>query len=341
MAKAARLSPAELQAVRGHILANGGVWFVKPCPCPGCHAVVIRFGPAVVCLSCGWTRAEASWGAADFPLTREEAAAGQGHDFRDLIALVAPDRWDRLVRTTHEQAEDSAPAPYADSTSELPCAQGGTAEPATAAPASPLPCAELIERRPPLLPKNAPRVLIYTDGGCEPNPGSGGWAAILCTMGWELELAGGLPETTNNRMEMTAALEGLRALKSPARVTVVTDSQYLHNSMIDWITTWSRRRWIRKGDTIPNADLWQELARAALVHESYWFWTRGHTGQPENERCDQLAAAMIEAVRAEATPSTHHRRKQRKGQLPYLAGVPTAPVWLPLKATGAGTAPSS
>ena len=98
----------------------------------------------------------------------------------------------------------------------------------------------------PVLEPEAPRVLIYTDGGCRPNPGPGGWAAILWTGGWELELGGGGPDTTNNRMEMTAALAGLDALTCPAKVTIVTDSEYLYKGMTEWITRWSANGFKKK-----------------------------------------------------------------------------------------------
>jgi len=186
----------------------------------------------------------------------------------------------------------------------------------------------LIENHIPKLPPDAPRVLIYTDGGCEPNPGPGGWAAILWTEGAELELAGGETHTTNNRMELTAALEGLRALKRPSRVTVITDSQYVFYGMTDWITSWSKKNWKRKGGKVLNVDLWKELVRAALEHETYWAWTRGHAGQPENERCDQLAKRMIEEQK-QARASEHRARRKRKGTLPSIEAEPTAPVWFP------------
>ncbi|HAK96599.1 MAG TPA: hypothetical protein DCM87_16810, partial [Planctomycetes bacterium] len=134
--------------------------------------------------------------------------------------------------------------------------------------------------------------------------------------------------TTNNRMEMTAALEGLRALAAPSRVTVVTDSQYLFNGMTDWITKWSRDGWARKGELIPNHELWEQLARAALAHATSWAWTRGHSGQPENERCDRLAAAMIAAARGGDESPAHRARKGRHGPLRRLDATPTAPIWL-------------
>lgn len=187
----------------------------------------------------------------------------------------------------------------------------------------------MIERQISTLGDDVDEVVIYTDGGCDPNPGPGGWATILWTASFELELAGGAADTTNNRMEMMAALQGLKTLGAPCRVTVVTDSQYLHNGMTDWITGWSKKGWRRgKKATLRNPDLWQALARVALEHETYWSWTRGHAGQPENERCDGLATLMTGRVHGSEDAITHQQRRERSAPLPQLERRPTAPIFL-------------
>jgi len=308
MAKAPRVTPGELADIRRRVLEQGGLLGRKPCPRPGCHSAVVQVGATCVCLTCGWKRAASEWELAARAFSPAEAAAGRGGEFRALVALIDPKRADKLLHGAGAPAPLPAPAPEA-------------AAPPTAA-------RQPVLRRIPELDDRAPPVLIYTDGGCGLNPGPGGWAAILWTPGEELELAGGAPRTTNNRMEMTAALEGLRALVKPSRVTVVTDSSYLFNGMTDWITKWSRDGWTRKGAPIPNHELWEQLARAALGHAAFWAWTRGHAGQPENERCDRLAAAMIAAVRDGREAPAHRARKERHEPLRRLAGTPTAPIWL-------------
>lgn len=141
------------------------------------------------------------------------------------------------------------------------------------------------------------RVELFTDGACRGNPGPGGWGALLRYRGHERELAGAAPATTNNRMELTAAIEGLRALKRPSRIHVVTDSQYVLNGITSWLPGWKARGW-RTADRAPvkNADLWQELEHLAAAHEVSWEWVRGHAGHPENERADRLANAAIDAM---------------------------------------------
>ncbi|WP_249021218.1 ribonuclease HI [Conexibacter sp. S30A1] len=147
------------------------------------------------------------------------------------------------------------------------------------------------------LPARAPgEVLVWTDGACQGNPGPGGWAAVIS---WEdgvvEERSGGLALTTNNIMEMTAALEGLRAVPSPSRVCVVTDSRYLHDGMTSWLAGWKRRGWrTAAGDPVKNRELWLALEAAAAEHERVrWHWVRGHVGHPLNERADELAVAAI------------------------------------------------
>ncbi len=144
-------------------------------------------------------------------------------------------------------------------------------------------------------------VEIFTDGACSGNPGPGGWAAILRYRRVEKELSGFEPVTTNNRMEMMAAISGLEALKRPCRVRLFSDSQYLRDGITKWIHAWKQRGW-RTADKKPvkNVDLWQRLDAAAQRHQVAWEWVRGHAGHPENERADALArAAIAEAGRAE------------------------------------------
>ena len=137
-------------------------------------------------------------------------------------------------------------------------------------------------------------VEIFTDGACRGNPGPGGWAAILRYRGVEKELTGYDPDTTNNRMEMIAAIAGLEALKRPCRVRLYSDSQYLRDGITKWINGWKRRGW-RTADKQPvkNIDLWQRLDAASARHVVAWEWVRGHAGHPENERADALARARI------------------------------------------------
>lgn len=141
------------------------------------------------------------------------------------------------------------------------------------------------------------KVEIYTDGGCRPNPGTGGWAAILLSGDRVKELSGGEPNTTNNRMELLAAIEALRALKKPCLVRMHTDSQYVKNGITSWMTKWRRNGWkAAGGGAVKNQDLWQELDSMAAKHEIHWSWVRGHTGDHYNERCDVLAGEAIERV---------------------------------------------
>lgn len=136
-------------------------------------------------------------------------------------------------------------------------------------------------------------VEIYTDGGCEPNPGVGGWGAVLIYKGRERELSGGHPDTTNNRMEMTAAIAALGALKRPCRVALYTDSEYLKKGITEWMPGWKRRNWTKKGGEIKNLDLWRELDVLVSRHTIEWRWVKGHAGVHYNERCDVLASQAI------------------------------------------------
>ncbi|MBQ5823479.1 MAG: ribonuclease HI [Clostridia bacterium] len=139
-------------------------------------------------------------------------------------------------------------------------------------------------------------VEIFADGACSGNPGPGGWGTILRCNGKEKELSGGARDTTNNRMEITAVLEGLRALKFACKVTVTTDSQYVYNSITKgWAESWRKNGWIKK-DKKPalNADLWEELLNEIAKHKVTFVWIKGHNGHSENERCDALAVAQSE-----------------------------------------------
>lgn len=144
-----------------------------------------------------------------------------------------------------------------------------------------------------------PEVTVWTDGGCRPNPGPGGWAVLLCFRGHERELSGGEKVTTNNRMELTAAAEALEALTRPCRIAVHTDSEYVRNGVTRWSTGWVRRNWRNaSGDPVKNMDLWRRVLDAAKRHEVSWHWVRGHAGDINNERVDKLATAARIAVEA-------------------------------------------
>jgi ribonuclease HI len=153
------------------------------------------------------------------------------------------------------------------------------------------------------LPRTRPDVEIFTDGACSGNPGPGGWGAILRYGEIEKELSGGDPATTNNRMELMAAIAALEALKRPCRVRVYTDSQYVRDGITRWLHSWKARNW-RTADKKPvkNVDLWQRLDQAAAPHDVEWLWVRGHAGHPENERADLLARAAIPGRAADQEP---------------------------------------
>jgi ribonuclease HI len=144
-------------------------------------------------------------------------------------------------------------------------------------------------------------VEIFTDGACSGNPGPGGWGAILRYRGIEKELSGGEALTTNNRMELMAAIRGLEALKRRCRVKVTTDSQYVRDGITRWLPAWRARGW-RTADKKPvkNRELWQRLDEAAAAHDVEWEWVRGHAGHRENERADALARGEIAKLRATA-----------------------------------------
>ncbi|MEO8894829.1 MAG: ribonuclease HI [Rhizomicrobium sp.] len=135
---------------------------------------------------------------------------------------------------------------------------------------------------------------IFTDGACSGNPGPGGWGAILRSGGQEKELSGGDPATTNNRMELMAVIEGLKALKQSSAVTIHTDSRYVMDGASKWILGWKKKGW-KTADRKPvkNEDLWRALDEAMARHQIHWIWVAGHSGHPENERADQLARDAI------------------------------------------------
>ena len=141
-------------------------------------------------------------------------------------------------------------------------------------------------------------VQLITDGSCLGNPGPGGWAYILRYGEHKREASGGERQTTNNRMELTAAIMGLRALKEACTVTIVTDSEYVKNGITSWITGWKRNGWKTAAKKpVVNKELWQELEEAAARHEAKWEWTKGHASHEDNNRCDDLARAAAERMR--------------------------------------------
>ena len=145
------------------------------------------------------------------------------------------------------------------------------------------------------------QVTIYTDGACSGNPGPGGWGAILVYAGHEKELSGGERETTNNRMELTAVIEALSALREPCEVTLTSDSKYVIDALVlGWAEGWRARGW-RKADKSPalNADLWARLLDLVRIHRMTYVWVKGHAGHPYNERCDRLAVGFYERLRGE------------------------------------------
>lgn len=142
------------------------------------------------------------------------------------------------------------------------------------------------------------KVDIFTDGACKGNPGPGGWGALLRLGKHEKELSGGEPQTTNNRMEMTAAIRALEALIEPCEVELYTDSRYLIDGITKWVAGWQRRGWMNASKKpVRNEDLWHELIAQTAKHKVSWHWVRGHNGHAENERVDQLACTAAEAQR--------------------------------------------
>lgn len=139
------------------------------------------------------------------------------------------------------------------------------------------------------------KIQLYTDGSCSKNPGPGGWGAILRYKDTERELSGGEIDTTNNRMELTAAIQGLSALKQPCEVDLYTDSQYLSRAFSEgWLDSWRQKGYMKKGEEIPNADLWRQLFDLSKRHKLRLFWVKGHAENEFNNRCDALATAQTE-----------------------------------------------
>jgi len=170
------------------------------------------------------------------------------------------------------------------------------------------------------MPELLSEVTIYTDGGADPNPGTGGWAAILIdpATGKAREISGGEGRATNNRMELTAAIRALEALRRPCRVHLFTDSQYLRKGITEWLPGWIARGWRRKAGELQNEDLWRRLAELIESHEVHWDWVRGHAGNRWNERADELATQEI--------------RKRRGGRT--AAAAPEAEVFLRVSCAG-------
>ena len=140
-------------------------------------------------------------------------------------------------------------------------------------------------------------IQIYTDGACKGNPGPGGWGAILRCNDQEKELKGSESHTTNNRMELMAAIQGLMALTKPCEVALYTDSQYLRQGMMSWLAQWKKSGWRNsKKEPVKNKDLWQQLDALAQRHTIHWHWVKGHSGHPENERADTLANEAIDML---------------------------------------------
>jgi ribonuclease HI len=153
-------------------------------------------------------------------------------------------------------------------------------------------------------------VVIHSDGACHGNPGPGGWAAVLACGPHTRELSGGVPATTNNRMELQAAIEALSALKRPCAVEFHTDSSYLRDGITKWLAGWKRNGWKTKTrQPVKNEDLWRRLADAASAHQVKWHWVKGHAGDAGNERCDQLATAAIAELKK------RHSKEQLKASL--------------------------
>jgi len=161
-------------------------------------------------------------------------------------------------------------------------------------------------------------VTIHTDGGCHGNPGPGGWAAVLTYGAHRRQLSGGATATTNNRMELQAAIEALSSLKEPCQVDLHTDSQYLRQGVLSWMKNWKKNGWLtRNREPVKNVDLWQSLDECASRHTIAWHWLKGHVGHRENECCDQLAAKEIAAIR-QRIPDAELKRLARTVSVPAV-----------------------
>lgn len=143
------------------------------------------------------------------------------------------------------------------------------------------------------MPKEKPLVIIYTDGACSPNPGPGGWGALLRFNDHTKEISGSAEHTTNNRMELTAAVEALNSLKRPCRIKLYTDSNYMKRGITEWLPGWRARNWKRKEGKLANVDLWKALDKAIREHDIEWHWVKGHAGNRDNQRVDYLARKAI------------------------------------------------
>ena len=141
--------------------------------------------------------------------------------------------------------------------------------------------------------KKLPKVTIYTDGSCEPNPGPGGWAALLLFKDRQIPLSGAHPDTTNNRMELTAAVEALNALPGAHQVQIYTDSEYLKRGITEWLPGWRERNWKRKGGALKNVDLWKALDAALRTHQVSWDWVKAHASSKYNNQVDRLARQAL------------------------------------------------
>ncbi len=152
-------------------------------------------------------------------------------------------------------------------------------------------------------------VRIHTDGACRGNPGPGGWGVLLEAAAARCEIWGGEPATTNNRMELTAAIESLKALRTPCEVAIYTDSEYVRRGITEWLAKWQRNGW-RTADRKPvkNDDLWKQLDSACQGHRVHWHWVKGHAGHPGNERADELANRGLDAALAAGRPVHHLHR---------------------------------
>ena len=160
----------------------------------------------------------------------------------------------------------------------------------------------LAEMKVPKMGEGLKPVVIHSDGGCHGNPGPGGWAAALTYGSHRRELSGGVPATTNNRMELQAAIEALQALKEPCQVDFFTDSEYVKNGVTGWIFGWKKNGWRTKArKPVKNEDLWKALDAAVSRHSVKWHWLKGHAGHVENERCDVLANKEIAKVKKQFT----------------------------------------
>jgi len=169
-------------------------------------------------------------------------------------------------------------------------------------------------------------VIIHTDGGCVGNPGPGGWAAVLRHGDQLREISGGELATTNNRMELRAAIESLRALKQPCAVQIFTDSEYLRNGITNWIKGWKARGWITKDKKpVKNADLWRDLDSACVRHRVTWGWLKGHAGHEDNERCDVLAGEAIQLIRQQ-----HSGEELKTALAQFKEATQVAPIETPL-----------